>query len=191
MKKVILIFVLLLIGNRLASQQVLVHVFDPSAFAIRGVAIPGMLTETTFLKYSQVNTIIPKIIEEEEKELSKWRKAVFGNLNALNSLAIASLTLVESINEKIILLLPAHYAPGLRSNVDEFMFLEEKVSRLQKRVVALIGVGTLFIDGEGYYRVASQRLALEYIDVYAELSSIDFELSKLLSFVELLPLLAT
>ena len=191
MKKVILLFVLLLIGNRLTSQQVLVHVFDPSAFAIRGSAIPGMLITTTFLKYSQANTIIPKIIEEEEKELSKWRNAVFGNINTLNSLAIESQILVDSINEKIILLLPAHYVPGLRSNVDEFMFLEEKVSRLQKRVVALFGVGTLFIDGEGYYRVASQRLALEYIDVYAELSSIDFELSKLLSFVELLPLLAT
>lgn len=191
MKKNIPLYVLLFIGHQLASQQVFTHVFDPSAFAIRGVAIPGMLTATGVLKDSQSNTIIPKIIEEEKKELGKWKNTVFGNINTLNSLATASLVLVQKINDKIILLLPAHYTPGFRSDVDEFKFLEEKVSRLQEKVLALLGVGTLFIDGEGYYRVASQRLALEYIDVYAKLSSIDFELSKLLIFVQLLPLLAT
>lgn len=191
MKKAMFIIHLLLFWNNSTGQQAINHVFDPSAFAIRGVAIPGMLAAATVMKNEQANTIIPEIIDEEEKQLEKWRRTIFGNVNALNALSISSRYLISSIDVKRRLILPVHYAPGYRKHLREFLKLKSRTERLEHRVIGLASLGTLFIDGEGYYRVASQRLANEYIEVYAELSEIDFKLTKLLAFIGLLPLIAT
>ncbi len=191
MSKKIFLIISLIAWNQSVGQQVINHVFDPSAFAIRGVAIPGMLATATTMKNTQASTIIPQIIREEEKQLQKWRRTVFGNVNTLNALSIASRVLVTSIDTKRILILPVHYAPGFRKNVRKFLVLKERIERLEHRVIALAGIGTLFIDGEGYYRVASQRLAIEYIEIYTELSNIDFKLTKLLALIELIPLIKT
>ena len=173
------------------GQQVINHVFDPSAFAIRGVAIPGMLTTAIVMKKEQANTTIPNIIDEEKKLLKKWRSTLFGNVNSLNALSISSADLINSIDIKRRLVLPVHYAPGFRKHLREFLKIKSRTERLEQRVIGLASLGTLFIDGEGYYRVASQRLANEYIEIYAELSKIDFKLTKLLAFIGLLPLIAT
>jgi len=187
MKKNVFLIFLLITYQFSIGQQVINHVFDPSAFAIRGVAIPGMLTSAIVLKDKQSGTIIPAIIKEEKTQLEKWRKSVFGNVNTLNALSIASRHLVNSIDIKRFLILPVHYAPGFRKKLREFLVLKERTKRLENRVIALLGIGTLFIDGEGYYRVASQKLAIEYLDVYSELSQIDFKLTKLIAFINLLP----
>lgn len=173
------------------GQQIINNVFDPSAFVIRGVAIPGMLGAATALKNEQANSIIPTIKKEERTELNKWRRTALGNINTLNALSIASRVLINRIDIKRLSILPIHYAPGFREKLREFSALKERTERLEDRVRALAGLGTLFIDGEGYYRVASQRLAIEYLDVYSELSEIDFKLTKLLALIGLLPLIAT
>lgn len=191
MKKVMFLMQLLLFYNQLIGQQVINHVFDPSAFAIRGVAIPGMVVAATVMKNEQASTIIPAIDDEEKKQLEKWRRTIFGNVNSLNALSIGSRILINSIDVKRILVLPVHYAPGYRKHLREFLKLKNRTERLEQRVLGLAGLSTLFIDGEGYYRVASQKLAIEYLDVYSELSKIDFKLTKLLAFIELLPLIAT
>ena len=177
--------------NQSSGQQIINHVFDPSAFAIRGVAIPGMLAAATVIKNEQANSIIPTIIKEERDELNKWRSTVFGNVNTLNSLSIASRVLINSIDVNRHLILPIHYAPGFREKLREFLVLKERTERLEQRVAALSGLSTVFLDGEGYYRVASQRLAIEYLEVYSELSKIDFDITKLLAFIGLLPLITT
>ena len=186
-----ILLIVLSIWNQSSGQQIINHVFDPSAFAIRGVAIPGMLGAATAMKNEQANSIIPTIIKEERDELNKWRGTVFGNVNTLNSLSIASRVLINRIDTKRLSILPIHYAPGFRKKLREFLDLKERTERLEHRVSALLGLGTLFIDGEGYYRVASQRLGIEYLEVYSELSEIDFSLTKLLALIGLLPLIAT
>jgi hypothetical protein len=191
MRRAMFIIHLLLFWNNSMGQQVINHVFDPSAFAIRGVAIPGMLAAATVMKNEQANTIIPDIIDEEEKQLVKWRRTILGNVNSLNALAISSRYLIYSIDLKRGLVLPVHYAPGFRKHLREFLKLKSRAKRLELRVLGLASLGALFIDGEGYYRVASQRLANEYIEIYAELSKIDFKLTKLLAFIGLLPFIAT
>lgn len=191
MNKNVYILILLITWIQSSGQQIINHVFDPSAFAIRGVAIPGMLGAAAAMKNEQANSIIPIIIREERTELNKWRRAVFGNINTLNALSIASGVLIHSIDVKRSLILPIHYAPGFRKKLREFLILKERTERLEHRVVALAGLGTLFIDGEGYYRVASQRLAIEYLEVYSELSEIDFKLTQILALIGLLPLIAT
>ena len=173
-----------------SGQQIINHVLDPSAFAIRGIAIPGMLGAATAMKNEQANSIIPTIIREERTELSKWRGTVIGNINTLNALTIASRLLINSIDIKS-LIVPIHYAPGFRNERRKFLVLRERTERLELRVAAFAGLGTFFIDGEGYYRVASQRLAIEYLDVYSELSEIDFKLTQILALIGLLPLIAT
>ena len=191
MRNAMFIIHLLLFWNNSMGQQVINHVFDPSAFAIRGVAIPGMLTTAIVMKKEQANTTIPNIIDEEKKLLKKWRSTLFGNVNSLNALSISSADLINSIDIKRRLVLPVHYAPGFRKHLREFLKLKSRAKRLELRVLGLASLGTLFIDGEGYYRVASQRLANEYIEIYAELSKIDFKLTKLLAFIGLLPFIAT
>lgn len=191
MNKSVCILILLITWLQSSGQQIINNVFDPSAFAIRGIAIPGMLGAATAMKNKQANSIIPKIIKEEKTELNKWRSTVFGNINTLNALSIASGVLIHSIDVKRSLILPIHYAPGFRKERRKFLVLKERAERLEHRVVALAGLGTLFIDGEGYYRVASQRLAIEYLEVYSELSEIDFKLTQILALLGLLPLIAT
>jgi hypothetical protein len=191
MRNAMFIIHLLLFWNNSMGQQVINHVFDPSAFAIRGVAIPGMLTTAIVMKKEQANTTIPNIIDEEKKLLKKWRSTLFGNVNSLNALSISSADLINSIDIKRRLVLPVHYAPGFRKHLREFLKLKSRAKRLELRVLGLASLGALFIDGEGYYRVASQRLANEYIEIYAELSKIDFKLTKLLVFIGLLPFIAT
>jgi|SaaInl0LU_22_DNA_1037365.scaffolds.fasta_scaffold02324_4 hypothetical protein len=191
MRNAMFIIHLLLFWNNSMGQQVINHVFDPSAFAIRGVAIPGMLTTAIVMKKEQANTTIPNIIDEEKKLLKKWRSTLFGNVNSLNALSISSADLINSIDIKRRLVLPVHYAPGFRKHLREFLKLKSRAKRLELRVLGLASLGALFIDGEGYYRVASQRLANEYIEIYAELSKIDFKLTKLLAFIGLLPFIAT
>jgi hypothetical protein len=191
MRRAMFIIHLLLFWNNSMGQQVINHVFDPSAFAIRGVAIPGMLTTAIVMKKEQANTTIPNIIDEEKKLLKKWRSTLFGNVNSLNALSISSADLINSIDIKRRLVLPVHYAPGFRKHLREFLKLKSRAKRLELRVLGLASLGALFIDGEGYYRVASQRLANEYIEIYAELSKIDFKLTKLLAFIGLLPFIAT
>ena len=186
-----ILLVVLSIWNQSSGQQIINNVFDPSAFAIRGVAIPGMLGAATAMKNEQANSIIPTIIREERSELNKWRGTVIGNVNTLNALSIASRVLINSIDVKRRLILPIHYAPGFRKKLREFLVLKQRTERLEHRVSALAGLGTLFIDGEGYYRVASQRLGIEYLEVYSELSEIDFKLTQILALVGLLPLIAT
>jgi hypothetical protein len=191
MRNAMFIIHLLLFWNNSMGQQVINHVFDPSAFAIRGVAIPGMLTTAIVMKKEQANTTIPNIIDEEKKLLKKWRSTLFGNVNSLNALSISSADLINSIDIKRRLVLPVHYAPGFRKHLREFLKLKSRAKRLELRVLGLASLGALFIDGEGYYRVASQRFANEYIEIYAELSKIDFKLTKLLAFIGLLPFIAT
>jgi hypothetical protein len=191
MRRAMFIIHLLLFWNNSMGQQVINHVFDPSAFAIRGVAIPGMLTTAIVMKKEQANTTIPNIIDEEKKLLKKWRSTLFGNVNSLNALSISSADLINSIDIKRRLVLPVHYAPGFRKHLREFLKLKSRAKRLELRVLGLASLGALFIDGEGYYRVASQRFANEYIEIYAELSKIDFKLTKLLAFIGLLPFIAT
>jgi hypothetical protein len=191
MKKSIFIVLFLTIWNHSAGQQVILNIYDPSAAAIRGVAIPGMVLAAYAFKNEEANTIIPDIIKEEEDRLDKWRKSVFGNVNSLNAISVASRVLINKIDSKKILILPAQYAPGFRHDLREFEVLKERTERLEQRVIALVGIGTLFIDGEGYYRVASQRLALEYLEVYAELSKIDFNITKLLAFIAMFAQLIT
>ena len=106
MKKSIFIVVFLAVWNQSVGQQIINHVFDPSAFAIRGIAIPGMLSSATVMKRAQSATIIPGIIREERTLIGKWRRSVFGNVNTLNGLAIASRILVTSIDAKRILIFP-------------------------------------------------------------------------------------
>jgi hypothetical protein len=79
MRKAMFIIHFLLLWNNSTGQQVINHVFDPSAFALRGVAIPGMLAAATVMKDEQANTIIPDIIDEEEVQIAKWRRTIFGN----------------------------------------------------------------------------------------------------------------
>ena len=185
-----LLLIFLSIWNQSSGQTIINHVFDPSAFAIRGTAIPGMLFAATKMKKDQANIIIPAIIKEERTELNKWRNATLGNLNTLNALTVTSKFLIKSIDIKRNLINPIHYAPGFRKELREFSALKRRTQRLEKRVVALVGLSTAFVDGEGYYRVASQRLAIEYLEVYSELSKIDFNLTKILAFIGLLPLIA-
>ncbi|MFB3390095.1 hypothetical protein [Flavobacterium sp. LAR06] len=185
MRKSVLIVLFLTIWHQSVGQQIINHVYDPSAGAIRGVAIPGMLTTAFFFKNEEANNIIPEIIKEEKERIGKWRKSILGNANSLNALAVASRVLINQIDSKRVLILPAHYAPGFRHDLREFLVLKERTERLERRVIALVSIGTMFIDGEGYYRVASQRLALEYLEVYAELSEIEFNITKLLAFIAL------
>lgn len=185
MRKSVFLVLFLTIWNQSTGQQLIFHVFDPSAAAIRGVAIPATLATATAFKNEEANTIIPDIIKEEKDRIDKWRKAVLGNANSLNALVIASRLLINSIDSKKVLVLPAKYAPGFRHDIRNFSTLKERTERLEKKVIALVGIGSLLIDGEGYYRVASQTLALEYLEVYAELSKIDFNIKKLLVFIAL------
>jgi hypothetical protein len=191
MRKGVFIVLFLTIWNRSVGQQIINNVYDPSAAAIRGVAIPGMVGTAIAFKNEEANSIIPDIIKEEKDRIGKWRKSVFGNANSLNALALASRFLINNIDVKRKLILPAHYAPGFRHDLREFSVLKERTERLENKVIALLGIGTLFIDGEGYYRVASQRLALEYLEVYAELSKIDFNITKLMAFTRLFSQLIT
>lgn len=191
MRKSTFVVLFLIIWNRSAGQQIINYVFDPGAMAIRGVAIPGMLATAIAFKNEEANSIIPDIIKEEKDRIGKWRKAILGNANSLNALVIASKVLVNRIDSKSILILPAQYAPGFHHDLRTFLALKERTERLEKRVIALVGIGSLLIDGEGYYRVASQRLALEYLEVYAELSKIDFDITKLLAFIALFSQLNT
>lgn len=184
-----ILLIFLSIWNQSSGQQVINNVLDPSAFAIRGIAIPGMLTAAITMKNEQANSIIPDIIKEESTELTKWRNTVIGNFNTLNALAIDSDFLIESI-EFYTSIIPVLYAPGFRKERDKFLVLKERVKRLNKRVDALAGLSTMFIDGEGYYRVACQRLAIEYLEAHSELAKIDFKLSQLKSFIILLSLMA-
>lgn len=186
MKKYIFIIAFLITYHQAIAQQIINHVFDPTASAIRGVAIPGMLTAAIILKKMQSETIIPAIIHEEQIQLNKWRKTVFGNANTLNALKIASNLLITRINI-ITDVLPIQYAPGFRKTKRKYKVLLERAKRLDLRVLSLVIIGTAFIDGEGYYRVASQRLAIEYLEVYSELSQIHFKLTKLITFISLLP----
>ena len=185
MRKSVFIVLFLAIWNQSIGQQIINHVYDPSASAIRGVAIPGMLITAIAFKKEEANNIIPDIIKEEKDRIDKWRKSVLGNANSLNVLAIASRVLINNIDKKKFLVLPGQYAPGFQHDLRKFLVLKERTERLEKRVIALVGIGTLFIDGEGYYRVASQKLAVEYLEVYAELSKIDFNITKLLAFIAL------
>lgn len=189
MKTYTFVLIFIMIFCDLAGQQVVNIVLDPSAFAIRGAAIPGMLATATTQKNEQANVLIPDIIREERSLIRKWRSSVIGNVNSLNALAIESRILIDMIDIKRALILPAHYAPGYRKQLRRFLRLKERAERLEIRVATLVGIGAFFIDGEGYYRVASQRLAIEYLTIYSELSEIDFNLSKLLAFIGMLPLL--
>lgn len=187
------IYILLMVlstWNQSSGQQVINHVLDPSAFAIRGISIPGMLATAIAFKDEQANRIIPTIIKEEKDELNKWKRTVIGNVNTLNTLLLSSRALISRIDDNRLLILPKHYAPGFLEKMREYLKLKKRTERLEKRVGSLVGL-TLFIDGEGYYRVASQRLAIEYLEVYSELSKIDFIITKLLAFIELLPLITS
>lgn len=185
MKKNILLVLFLAVCYQSKGQQLINHIFDPSAAAIRGVAIPGKLGAATAFKDEEAKDIIPDIIKEEKENLSKWRKSIFGTANSLNVLAIASRVLIERIDSNRSLILPIQYAPGFKHDLRQFSVIKERAERLEKRALVLVGIGSLFVDGEGYYRVACQKLALEYLEVYADLSKIDFNITKLLAFIEL------
>ncbi|MCX2681919.1 hypothetical protein OOZ15_18350 [Galbibacter sp. EGI 63066] len=191
MKSNIFLLIFIMLFNYSEGQQVINIVLDPSAYAIRGVAIPGMLGTAASLKNEQASTIIPAIVNEERSLMNKWRGSVLSNINVLNALSISSRTLINSIDAKKALISPIHYVPGYRKELREFDRLRSRTERLEQRVATLVGIGTFFIDGEGYYRNASQRLAVEYLEVYARLSKIDFNLGKLVVFINLLPLIAT
>jgi hypothetical protein len=126
MRKAMFIIHFLLLWNNSTGQQVINHVFDPSAFALRGVAIPGMLAAATVMKDEQANTIIPDIIDEEEVQIAKWRRTIFGNVNSLNALAISSRYLIDIIDIKRGLILPVHYAPGYRKHQREFLKIKSR-----------------------------------------------------------------
>ncbi|WP_166923410.1 hypothetical protein [Flavobacterium poyangense] len=185
MRRNILIVLFFTVCYPSKGQQIINHVYDPSAAAIRGVAIPGKVGAAVAFKNEEANEIIPAIIKEEKDRLGKWRKSIIGSVNSLNTLASASRMLIDRIDSKRGLILPAHYAPGFRHDLREFVAIKERTKRLEKRVLTLLGIGTFFIDGEGYYRVACQKLALEYLEVYADLSKIDFNITKLLAFIGL------
>lgn len=185
MRKIVFIILFATSWNQVVAQQIINNVFDPSAMAIRGVAIPSLLGTATDYKNKEANYIIPDIIKEEKDRLGKWRKSVLGNANSLNAIAIASRVLINNIETKRKLVLPIYYVPGFQHDLRCFKVLKKRAERLEKKVIALVGIGSFFIDGEGYYRVASQRLALEYLQVYSELSKIDFNITKLLVFIRL------
>lgn len=184
MKKSVFIVLFLAIWNQSTGQQLIFHVFDPSAAAIRGVSIPATLGTATGYKNEEANTIIPDIIKEEKDRIGKWKKAVLGNGSSLNALVAASRDLINDIDSKKALVLPAKYAPGFRHDLRNFSALKEREKRLRQKAIVM-GTASGFIDGEGYFKVASQTLALEYLEVYAELSKIDFSIKKLLAFIAL------
>ena len=165
------------------GQQVINIVWDPSAGLIRGINIPGMLFTASLLKNKQSKTIIPMIIREEVKQLEKWELTVRGNLNTLNYLASETLNLTSSIeNSKMNIFLNA---PRFGKTKRKYDLLKKRADRLNKIIFFLVFTGIEFIDGEGYYRVASKRLALEYLEVYSELSQINFKLRKFIPFINL------
>lgn len=183
MRKYILIVFFLVTYTQSTAQQVINNILNPTALALRGIAIPAMLFTAYGYKTEESGTIIPDIIKEEKDRLSKWRKTVIGNVNSLNAIAIASRVLIDRINNNRDLILPAQYAPGFKHDLRQFLLLKETTERLEKKVIALAALSTAFIDGQGYYNVACQSLALEYLDVYAELSKIDFKITKLVTFI--------
>jgi hypothetical protein len=167
------------------GQQVINIVLDPSARFIRGITIPGMLYYASFKKNEQSTKIIPTIIREEELQLNKWERTVRGNVNTLNYLSVETKRLTNSIEDitmKIYL-----DADWFRKTKRKYELLKMRADRLNLRIVKLVTTGIKVIDGEGYYRVASKRLALEYLEVYSEISQINFKLLKFKSFITLLP----
>lgn len=184
-----ILLIFLSIWNQSSGQQIINHVYDPSAAAIRGFAIPGMLGAAITMKNEQANRIIPDIIREESTELSKWKKTVIGNANSLTVIAFdTNEFLIDSV-ERFTQTFPVLYAPGFRKELNKFLLLNERLKRLNKRVATLAGL-SIIIDGEGYYRVATQRLAIEYLEVHSELAKMNFKLSQLRTFIILLPLIA-
>jgi hypothetical protein len=185
MKIYICIIAFLSIYHLTIGQQVINIVLDPSARFIRGITIPAMLFGASFLKDEQSKTIIPKIIREEELQLKKWKLTVRGNANTLNNLYGVTKVLTNSIeNSKMNIFLNA---PGFGKTKRKYELLKKRADRLNDRIFLLWVTGIKVIDGEGYYRVASKRLALEYLEVYSELSQINFKLLKFESFSALLP----
>jgi hypothetical protein len=191
MKKYIYIIAFLSTCHLTIGQQIINIVKDKSALAIRGIAIPTMLTFATVRKNEQSKTIIPAIIEEEKSQFRKYSNvgnAIGKNLNPLNWLKLNSAFLISFIEAQK--LLPTLYAPGFRETKRKYKRVKRRYERLNSRVDLFLLVGTMFIDGDGYYRVAAQRLALEYLEVYSELSEINFKLAKVNFLVTLLPNIA-
>jgi len=185
MKKYICIIAFLSTYHLTIGQQVINIVWDPSAMFIRGITIPGMLYYASFKKNEQSKTIIPIIILEEELQRKKWKRTVRGNENTLNYLSVETKILTNSIEDitmKIYL-----DALWFRKTKRKYELLKMRADRLNLRIVKLVTTGIKVIDGEGYYRVASKRLALEYLEVYSEISQINFKLRKFKSFITLLP----
>lgn len=167
------------------GQQVINIVLDPSARFIRGITIPGMLFTASLLKNEQSKTIIPMIIREEELQLKKWKRTVRGNRNTLNYLSAETTLLTSSIED----ITMKNYLdnPWFSKTKRKYKLLKKRADRLNLRILKLGAAGIPLIDGEGYYRVASKRLALEYLEVYSEISQINFKLLKFRSFISLLP----
>lgn len=191
MKKYIYIIAFLSTCHLTIGQQIINIVKDNSAFAIRGIAIPAMLTFATVRKNEQSGTIIPAIIWEEKLQFRKYSyvgNLIMKNLNALNELTVLSAGLILLIEAQTGL--PTLYAPGFRETKRKYKRVKRRYKRLNMRVAKFLAVGTMFIDGDGYYRVAAQRLALEYLEVYSELSEINFKLAKVNFLVTLLPNIA-
>ena len=191
MKKYIYIIAFLSTCHVTIGQQIINIVKDNSAFAIRGIAIPAMLTFATVRKNEQSGTIIPAIIWEEKLQFRKYSyvgNLIMKNLNALNELTVLSAGLILLIEAQTGL--PTLYAPGFRETKRKYKRVKRRYKRLNMRVAKFLAVGTMFIDGDGYYRVAAQRLALEYLEVYSELSEINFKLAKVNFLVTLLPNIA-
>jgi hypothetical protein len=191
MKKYIYIIAFLSTCHVTIGQQIINIVKDKSAFAIRGKAIPAMLAFATARKNEQSGTIIPAIIWEEKLQFRKYSNVgnlIMKNLNALNALTVLSAGLILLIEAQTVL--PTLYAPGFRETKRKYKRVKRRYKRLNMRVAKFLAVGTMFIDGDGYYRVAAQRLALEYLEVYSELSEINFKLAKVNFLVTLLPNIA-
>ena len=167
------------------GQQVINIVLDPSARFIRGFSIPGMLITASIKKSEQSRTIIPMIIREEELQLTKWKRTVRGNPNTLNYLFIETNMLTSSIEDPTMEIFLE--APWFRKTKRKYNLLKKRAVRLNLRIVKLVTAGIEIIDGEGYYRVASKRLALEYLEVHSEISQINFKLLQFKSFMNLLP----
>ena len=167
------------------GQQVINIVLDPSAKFIRGITIPGMLFIASNNKNKQSTKIIPMIIKEEELQLNKWKRTVRGNRNTLNYLSVETTILTSSIEATEMTIFLDN--PWFSKTKRKYKLLKKRADRLNLRILKLGAAGIPLIDGEGYYRVASKRLALEYLEVHSEISQINFKLLKFKSFIRLLP----
>lgn len=164
------------------SQQVIVYVNNPSAMAIRGVAIPGKVIATAVRKFKAASTTIPFLIKEHQARLKIYRVTLTGNLSSLAAIQVACSNLLAESNG----LLPSikyHYIPGFRNVKTRLIRAEIRFNDMSAKLIALAGFSAFLIDGSGYVRVAHQTLANDYINIYKELRDIFFKLRVLQDFI--------